>query len=255
MPTGVDPHSFEPVPRDVAALADADLVFINGLDVEIFIDELMANAGGDAQVLSVSEGIKPLVLGSQGNGAGPAEAREFDPHVWADPLNVVIWTQNIAMALIDADPTNADVYRSNAESFERELVGLDQWVQDQIALIPEAQRLLVTDHDAFGYFANRYGFTLAGTVIPGFSTLAEPSAQELAALEDSIAALEVKAIFVGNTVNPSLVNRVVQDTGTQLVYVYTGSLSDPGGPAASYPAYIRYNVTAIVEALTAGEAK
>ncbi len=168
---------------------------------------------------------------------------------------MAIWARNIASVLGEADPANAGAYQANAESYQREMVALDQWVQAQVAQIPESKRLLVTDHDAFGYFADRYGFTLAGTVIPGFSTLAEPSAKEMVALEDSIKALGATVIFVGNTMNPDLAKRVAQDTGAQVVYLYTGSLSEPGGPAADYPAYIRYNVTAIVEALTAGVAE
>ncbi len=253
MPPGVDPHSFDPVPQDIAAVAAADLIFLNGLGVEINLDEMIVNAGGEAQVLSVSEGITPFYLVQPGSEGGQANASEFDPHVWLNPLNVVIWAQNIAAALAAADPPNAGIYQANADAYGLDMVALDEWVQDQVAQVPASERLLVTDHDAFGYFARRYGFTLAGTVFPGFSTLAEPSAREVAELETAIQALDVRAIFVGNTVNPSLGERIAQDTGTRVVFLYTGSLSDPGGPAPDYPSYIRYNVTEIVKALTAGE--
>jgi len=122
-------------------------------------------------------------------------------------------------------------------------------VREQVAQVPKAHRRLVTDHQFLGYFAARYGFEQIGAVIPSYSTVAESSAQELAALEDSIRALGVKAIFVGNTVNPSLAQSVADDTGTQLVFILTGSLTEKSGPAANYLDYIRYNVKAIAEAL------
>jgi manganese/iron transport system substrate-binding protein len=107
----------------------------------------------------------------------------------------------------------------------------------------------VTDHATFGYFADRYGFEMVGTVIPGYSTLSKPSAQALAELQDVIRELGVRAVFVGNTVNPGLAERTAQDTGVQIVFLYTGSLSDSGGPASSYIEFMRYNVTQIVQAL------
>ncbi len=252
MPVGVDPHSFEPVPQDVAAVAAADLVFLNGLGVETSLEDIIVNAGGDARVVSVSEGIPPLYLVHEDNESNHADEGEFDPHVWFDPLNVVVWTKNIAAALAEADPANAGAYQAGAKVYEGELVALDRWVQEQVARLPPEKRLIVSDHDAFGYFARRYGFTLSGTLVPGFSTLAEPSAQELAALEAGIKTMDVAAIFVGNTVNPGLAERVSQDTGIPLVYLYTGSLSASEGPAADYLAYMRHNVMTIVEALSAG---
>ena len=116
---------------------------------------------------------------------------------------------------------------------------------------PEGERVIVTDHTSFAYFVRQYNFEQAGTLISGFSTMAEPTAQELAGLEDAIHSFEVRAVFVGNTVNPGLAQRVAEDTGTQLVSIYTGSLSEPGGEADSYLDYIRYNVRAIVDALAA----
>ncbi|HIE57944.1 MAG TPA: zinc ABC transporter substrate-binding protein, partial [Anaerolineales bacterium] len=126
---------------------------------------------------------------------------------------------------------------------------LDTWIRQQVANIPPENRKLVTDHVLFGYFADEYGFKQIGALIPGYSTLAEPSAQELAAIEDAIREYNVPAVFVGNTVNPALGGQVAEDTGIKLVTIYTGSLSDENGDAPTYLDYIRYNVTAFVNAL------
>jgi ABC-type Zn uptake system ZnuABC Zn-binding protein ZnuA len=147
------------------------------------------------------------------------------------------------------DPANAEVYRSNAATYQEQLAELDTWIREQVAQIPPENRKIITDHLTLAYFADEYGFTQIGAIIPGYSTLAEPSAQELAGLVDKIRELDVPAIFVGNTINPALADRLTEDTGTQLVFLYTGSLSEAGGEADSYLAYMKYNVSAIVNAL------
>ena len=161
----------------------------------------------------------------------------------------MVWIENIELALSTLDPDSAISYAANTESYLAELELLDSWIHDQIGQVPEGNRRLVTDHGSFSYFAHRYGFEQTGTVFPGYSTLAEPSAQDIAQLEDVIRQEEVPAVFVSLTVNPDLAVQVAEDTGAQLVYLYTGSLSDPGGPADSYLSLMRYNVTAIVETL------
>ncbi len=253
LPVGADPHGFDPTPRDVATVADADVVFINGLDLEQFLDRLLQSAGDSAQIVAVSDGVTPIE-GHEEHEGEEHEAEEHeheggDPHAWTDPNNVMIWTANIASALSQLDPANAAAYQANAEQYTEQLQALDAWIREQVALIPAADRKLVTDHALFSYFAQRYGFEQVGAIVPGYSTMAEPSAQELAALEDAIRTLGVQAVLVGKTVNPSLAQRVADDTGTRLIPIYTGSLSEPGGDAATYLDYIRYNVGAIVEAL------
>ncbi len=253
LPVGADPHSFEPTPQDIARVADADLIFINGAGLETFMDRLLQNSGTQAQVISVSDGISLREAPTEAAGEHQAEptheTADGDPHTWTDPNNVMVWVQNITAALSQKDPTHQADYQANAEKYHQQLANLDQWIRQQVAEIPPANRLLVTDHALFGYFADRYGFTQIGTVIPGYSTMAQPSAQDLAALEESIRKQGVKAIFVGNSVNPSLEERVAADTNTHLVFLYTGSLSGPDGPAGTYLDYTRYNVNAIVQAL------
>lgn len=250
LPPGVDPHAFEPTPQDVARLAGARVILANGAGLEGFLQSLLANAGGQTEIVHVSDGIAlRRMQGGHEEGSGAAAGGEADPHVWTDPNNVVVWTRNIEAALVRLDGANAARYQANAEAYRAKLRDLDAWVRAQVAQIPEANRRLVVDHEAFGYFADRYGFQQVGAVIPGFSTLAEPSAQELAALETAIRQQGVKAVFVGTTVNPKLARRVAADTGIRLVPLYTGSLTGPGGEAPSYLDYVRRNVAAIVKAL------
>lgn len=252
IPTGTDPHTFEPRPQDIAALSEAQVVFINGLELEEALKPaLEANVSG--LLVAVSNGIEVLSFSGEGDHAGEAEAGDGhatgDPHTWMDPNNVIIWVQNIAAALAQADPQNGDVYRRNAGAYTAELQALDGWIREQVAQIPEGQRKLISDHATFGYFAAEYGFEQVGLVIPGFSTNAAPSAQELASLETAIREQGAKAIFAGTTVNPTLSQQVAADTGVQVVFVYTGSLSEPGGEAGSYLNFMRYNVTAVANAL------
>jgi ABC-type Zn uptake system ZnuABC Zn-binding protein ZnuA len=159
------------------------------------------------------------------------------------------WVAKIEHVLSTLDPANAGAYQAAAATYHDELNQLEAEITAAVAAIPSEQRKLVTDHEVFGYFAAHYGFTVVGSVVPGLSTLAAPSAQELAALQDQIRAEEVKAVFVGNTVNPDLAEQLANDLGIQVVPLYSESLSAADGPAATYLDFMRYNVQAIVAAL------
>lgn len=243
LPVGTDPHSYEPRPQDVANLTDADVVLFNGFGLEETLQPLLTDA---QNVVTVSDGIQGLPMPE---GHDEEDAGGFDPHVWQDPNNVIVWANNIAAAFSKADPARADAYAANAKAYIAELTSLDAWIKDQVAQVPGSNRKLVTDHQAFGYLAARYGFEQIGAVVPSLSTGASPSAKELAALEDAIRSNGVKTIFVGSTVNPDLSQRVADDTGIQLVTLFTGSLSATGGGAETYLDFMRYNVNAIVRAL------
>jgi ABC-type Zn uptake system ZnuABC Zn-binding protein ZnuA len=251
LPLGTDPHTFEPRPRDAAAIAEAEVVFANGAGLEEFLHSLIESAGAQDRLVEVSEGISQLPLEEEaGEGhAGEDEHAAGDPHTWMDPNNVLVWVENIAAALASADPVHAAEYRANAQAYAASLRDLDAWIRTEVARIPPDRRLLVSDHAVFGYFARAYGFTQIGTITGSFSTNASPSAQELAALEDSIRSFGVPAVFVGESANRALADQVAADTGIQVVIVYHASLSDPDGPAPDYLEYMRYNVSAIVEAL------
>ena len=258
LPADADPHGFQPKPQDAARVAEANLVFINGLGLEGFLGRLLQSAGDSARIVVVSDGVQVIEGDGEPHDEEPAGAvhegeahdhKGADPHVWMDPNNVRIWTRNIAAALSEIDPANAAVYRANAQRYDQTLQALDAWAQDQIAQIAPEKRQMVVDHDTFSYFAQRYGFETVGAIVPGYSTMSATSAQELARLEDAIRNLGVSTIFVGKTINPALPNRVATDTGTQLVFLFTESLSQPGGGGETYEDFMRYNVNAIVEAL------
>lgn len=274
LPLGADPHAFRPTPRDARQVADAAVVFINGAGLEAdFLGDLIASAEPRLVVdLSAHLKLQRMVEeehveneheeehdehehdedeeehdaeeGGHGHDHG-----EFDPHVWMDPTLVAAWTEEIAEALAEVDPDHGADHAERADALAGELHALDAWVRERVAAIPRDRRILVTDHDVFGYFADRYGFTVLDTVIPGFSTVSESSALHLAGLREAIAEYGVPAIFVGLTVSSQAAQVIADDLGIEVVAVYTGSLSDLDGPAATYQDFIRTNVDRIVAAL------
>ncbi|HEY70408.1 MAG TPA: zinc ABC transporter substrate-binding protein [Anaerolineae bacterium] len=252
LPAGEDPHSFQPTPQDLRTISDAHVVFINGLGLESFLSDTLESLGDQLIVVSLSEGVPARELGSHETDDDHAHHEawgDFDPHVWLDPSNVEIWIDNIALALAILDPTHAAYYNASAQEYLGSLQELDVWIQDQITHIPESERNLVTDHFALGYFADRYGFEILGAVIPSFSTDAEASAQQLAALQREIQAVDAQALFVNVGSNPTVSAQLASDLDLQLVSLYIGTLSDAEGPAASYLDLMHYNVETIVAAL------
>ncbi len=239
LPAGADAHTFQPSPQDVAAVSGGDIVFTNGLGLESFLESLLGNVGANTAVISVSESLNAITF----------EGGEPDPHVWLDPNNIILWVDVITIALSERDPANASQYRANAAAYQGELRDLDVWIKTQVAELPIERRLLVSDHQVFGYFAARYGFEIVGAIIPGISTLAEPSARQMAAIQDAIVESGAPVIFVSDVGNAALAQRLAEDTGVQTVLVYIGALSPPDGPAASYIQMMRFNVEALVMAL------
>ncbi|MDD5087270.1 MAG: metal ABC transporter substrate-binding protein [bacterium] len=244
-----DPHSFQPAPSDVSRIVSCDALLMNGLGLEQSLATLIANSGSRAVMVELSAGLPARRLGRDYDGHHDHDHGDFDPHVWFDPNLVMLWAGKIADALAGLDSLHAGVFYDNAERYRAQLVELDAWIRAQVETIPPGRRKLVSDHDQFGYFCDRYGLESAGAVIPGFSTLSEPSARELAALEDAIRAQKVTAVFVGNTVSPVLAKRVADDTGARLITLYTGSLTSADGAAPTYLAFMRHDVATIVDAL------
>jgi manganese/iron transport system substrate-binding protein len=383
MPIGVDPHGFEPTPTDVAKVADSRLLIVNGAGLEVFLTELLQNAGGQHTVLEAAAGLTSrearegeeavmsetdfaeamcaaagesaaqdtasgpdaksaadlpaesglfsVALTKQTDGAyagylkyvtdesgdfqivtgagqvavsnttdgavidiettlavncpnltqgeiielekdgqylialtdftteravlliGPAGGHhhhEGDPHFWLDPNNVIKYAENIRDGLSQADPDGAATYAANADKYIQQLKALDQSIRNQVAAIPEARRLIVTNHESFGYFADRYGFKIIGTVVPSVSTGSAPSAQQLAQLIDHIKATGAAAIFLETGANPQLAKQVANETGIKVVTeLYSHSITDASGPAPTYLDMMRANVTALVAAL------
>jgi len=245
IPIGVDPHSFEPTPQDVATISDSTVLIVNGGGLESFLTELLANAGGQRTVIEASTGLTARKPAGTENVDEPT-----DPHFWLDPNNVIKYVENIRDGLIRVDPDNAVYYGANAATYIEQLKALDRVIRDKVAAIPEAHRVLVTNHESFGYFADRYGFKVIGTIIPSSSTDAAPSAQQLAQLIDRIKATGAPAIFLETGTNPQLADQIARETGIQVVTgLYSHSVSEPLGPAPTYIDMIQANVLAIVKAL------
>jgi len=251
LPIGADPHGYSPTPQDLRAVAGADVIFVNGLGLESFLDKMLTNAGGNPVTVAVSAGIDPLEMAEAHEGeAHEGEAHGgMDPHVWFSVPNVILWTHTIEAALVELDPAHAADYGARATTYRAQLAALDQDLRQMADQIPTDQRQLVTDHQVFAYLAQAYGFQQVGAVINSASTLSQPSAQELVALQEQIKAAGAKAIFVGSTVNPALATQISGDLGIRVVPIFTGSLSPADGPAATYVDFMRYNVGAIVDAL------
>jgi len=252
LPLGADPHTFQGSPRDVAALSDAHLILANGAGLEEFLEPLIESAAPKGPLIALSEGItlRQMEEHEEGEGhEGEHHHQGGDPHTWTTPANAIIFVQNAERALSALDPANTETYRANANAYVGQLQELDAWVKSQIETIPAENRKLVTDHMVYGYYADRYGLTQVGEVIPGFSTAAEPSAKAIADLEQAIKEQGVRAVFVGMGFNPTLVQRIAADTGIQVVTLYDGSLGPAGSGAETYVGYIRHNTTAIVDAL------
>ena len=243
LPLGADPHAFQATPRDARQAADAAVVFINGAGLEAdFLGDLIASAE-PRRVVDLSAHLNLRRMEEEHDHG------EFDAHVWMDPTLVAAWTAEIADALAEVDPDHGADYARRADALAGELHALDAWVRERVAAIPRDRRILITDHGMFGYFAARYGFTVLDTIIPGFSTASEPSARHVAGLHDAIAEHAVPAIFVSLTVRSQAAQVMADDLGIEVVPVYTGSLSEPDGPAATYQDFIRINVERIVAAL------
>lgn len=292
VPANTDIHAFQPVPQDVALVAQADVLLVNGGGLEAFLSGLVENAAGVEPVV-VSNGVAVLafgdddgeVVGVLGDGANCSlhrhddahehdhddhdhadEAHEHDddahddhdhgdcdPHFWTNPQNVAVWAGNIAEALAAADPDHADTYRANAAAYQTQLAALDAAITALLADIPDDQRVIVTNHEFLGYFATHYGFEVVGTVLPGGSTLAEPSPQDVADLIGTIQDTGVQAIFVEVSDPGRLAEVIAGDVGTvTIATLYSDSLSAADGPASTYLDYLRYNAEVIAAALGAG---
>lgn len=250
---GVDAHDYEPTAEDMRAIGSADLVLRNGIGLDDFVEDALDNAGGDARLVTVTDGIEVR----QGHQHEDEEADdhddetgEGDPHVWQDPLNAKVMVANIAAALAEADPDNADAYRTNAAAYSARLDEVDAEIRALIDDIPPANRKIVTNHDAFGYFIDRYGLEFVGAVIPSTDTSAEPSAQDIADLVDAIEREGVKAIFAESSIDPKIAEQVANDTGVRIVDdLYGDSLGEPGSGAETLDGMLLANARKIAEAL------
>ena len=238
---GLDTHTFEPSPADSTALTEASLIFENGLDFEPWLDDLYVSSGSDAGRAVVSDGLEPL---------RSEEGREADPHLWHSAANAVHMVKAVRDALAKADAPNAAIYQANAEAYIAQLQQLDDWIFAQVKTLPESRRKLVTTHDTFGYFADRYSFEVIGTVLPASTEGVSPSAQDVAALVESVKAAGVPAVFAENVSSNTLLRQVADEAGVSVVAsLYTDALGPLGSDGDTYLKMMRYNVTTIVAEL------
>jgi ABC-type Zn uptake system ZnuABC Zn-binding protein ZnuA len=239
IPLGVDPHAYQPVPSDAAKVADCTVLILNGAGLESFLAPLLSNASGQS-IITASSGLTP-----RPDPAG--EYTEGDPHFWLDPNNVIRYAENIRDGLSQADPAGATLYAANAAAYIEQLQALDAWITQQVGTLAPERRMLVTNHESLGYFAERYGFTVVGAVIPSFSTDAAPTARQMADLITQIKATGAPAIFLEVGANPQLAEQIASETGLKVVtQLYTHSLSTLDGPAPTYIDMLKYDVSQIV---------
>lgn len=242
IPAGADAHAFEPSARQAAELRDADLVVTNGLGLEEGLeDTLEAVADAGTPVVALAPDLDPIPFGAEGT----------DPHVWQDPARVARAVPPVADALVDHAGCGADAVGERADAVATQLERLDAEVAERYAALPEQARVLVTNHDAFGYLADRYGFRVVGTIIPGGSTLAEPSAADLADLAAVIEAEGVTAIFAETIAPTALADALAAEVGREVAVVplYSDALGERGSGADTYAGMVRTNAERMTEAL------
>jgi zinc/manganese transport system substrate-binding protein len=243
LPVTVDPHEFQPKPQDVTRLAQAQVLIINGLGYEAWLQKILKNLGGQRQLIVATKGQEPA---PDPTGQNP----EGDPHLWMNPLFAINYVNQIRDGLTQADPAGKDDYALNADTYIAKLQALDLWVKGQVNQVPLDKRLLVTNHDALGYFAKAYNFKIIGAIIPSITTDASPSAQQLVSLIEAIKNSGARAIFLDIGENQKLAQQISSETGVKVVIdLYVESISVPTGPAPTYIDMIKHDVTVILEAL------
>jgi ABC-type Zn uptake system ZnuABC Zn-binding protein ZnuA/ABC-type Mn2+/Zn2+ transport system permease subunit len=245
-----DPHDYEPRPSDVEGAAGAELVFASGDDLDAWADQVVSDSGSDAEVIDLGAEV-PIKLAGESSGE---EASEYDPHWWHDPRNAEAAVRQIERALAAADPSHRAAFRRNADAYLSELRALDRGIAGCIDSVPPPQRKLVTDHDAFGYFANRYGIEVVGAVIPSQTTQAQASAKDLSELAETIEAEDVKAVFPESSLSPKVAEAIARQTGASADHtLYGDTLGPEGSSGETYLGMEEANADAVVRGLSGGE--
>jgi ABC-type Zn uptake system ZnuABC Zn-binding protein ZnuA len=244
VPAGVDVEDYEPAPDDLQTLSQADLLVMNGLALDRWVPKLVQAANPGITTLVLSDGLPVLGVGTSDD---EDISQNGNPHFWLDPQYAKVYVQKIHDQLVALDPSGSSTYDANTTAYLGQLDDLDAWIQQQVATIPPENRKLVTFHEAYPYFAARYGFQLIGVITP--SPGQDPSAGELAQLVDSVKAARVKAVFSEAQFSPKLTQTLADEAGVQQVIadLYNDSLGDP--PADSYIGMMRYDVGRMVQAL------
>ena len=257
----VDPHDFEPTPADIKAIAEAKVVVKNGVGLEEWLDRTIEASGFQGAVIDSSQGVKLLEGGheeeehaEEGEEAGEEHAGEdHDPHIWHNPRNAKIMVTNIEKGLAAADPARAGTFATNLTGYSAKLDKLDADNEAAFAKLPAADRKLVTNHDAFGYYVDRYRLEFVGSVIPSLDTSAELSAKQLGDLVAKIKATGTKAIFTESSLPPKTAEAIAKQAGVEVVggedALYGDSLGEQGTPQGTYLGAEEHNTQVIVSAL------
>jgi len=263
-----DAHVFQPAPADAQAIAGAQVIVANGLGFEGWMDRLIEASGTNAALITAADGVTPIAFGEEEHAEEEGHDHDhdhdhaeeeagheghdhgaFDPHAWQSVTNVALYVGNIERGLAAADPAGADHYAANAAAYLAELDALDAEIRAAVAALPKDHRTVVTSHDAFGYFAADYGLTFVAP--QGVSTEAEASAQDVAALITQIRDAGIAAVFVENIADRRLLDQIATETGAAIGgTLYSDALSGPEGPAATYLAMMRHNLSQLTAALT-----
>ncbi len=242
-----DPHEYEPRPGDVTATAGAKLVLDNGDSLDAWMGKVVSESGADARVVDLGAHLPVHVAGET---SGP-EASRYDPHWWHDPVNAEAAVREIRDAMVAADPSERKAFQRNAAAYLKKLHTLDSGISRCFASVPPAQRKLVTDHDAFNYFAKRYGIKVVGAVIPSQTTEAQPSAGEIAQLADEIRREHVHALFPESSINPDVAQALARQTGAiSNLTLYGDTLGPSSSPGATYLGMEQANANAMVRGFT-----
>lgn len=258
VPPNGDAHSFEPSPADARALAEADIVVVNGLALEPWMQRLVDASGYKGPVIVASKGVNPrrLTVEEAEHEHGDEDGHEthenhhgdYDPHAWQDLANGKIYVGNIEAALEKADPERADIYATAARNYIYEINALDKWVRAEIGKVPAAKRKVITTHDAFGYFGDAYGVSFHAPT--GINAEAEVSAKDLARLVDQMKREKIKALFIENMSDPRMMQTIARETGAdEGGELYSDALSPPDGEAPTYLDMFRVNVPRLVAAM------
>jgi zinc/manganese transport system substrate-binding protein len=237
-----DVHVYEPTPADLRALMRARLLVTNGLGLEGWMDRLTGAVHFNGVTVVATEKVTARTMKEESGAVAT------DPHAWQDPRNAILYVDAITNGLVAADPANAAAYHQSAAAYAARIAEADAWVEARLAPVPQAERRIITTHDAFGYYGARYGVEFLSP--EGISTEFEPSAKSIAALVAQIRKEKVRAVFIENMTGPRMARMLAQETGAVLGgTVYSDALSPPGGPAETYLAMLHHNTTLFAEAM------
>jgi zinc/manganese transport system substrate-binding protein len=255
MKAGVDPHTYQPTPDDVRVIASAQLVIVNGLGYEGWLDQLIAAAGvGRERVVVASTGVEAITAPGHDHADGHHHAGDQDPHAWHDAKNGMRYAANLRDAFVAADPVHASDYQAWTDLYQAQLRVMDAWVKKQIATLPVERRVLVTSHDALAYFARAYGLEVVA--VEGIATGQEPDPAHFSALITLLRQRGVPAVFIESTANPKVVERLGAEAGARLGgTLLSDSLHIQGRLGDSYLGMFAYNTRMIVSGLQSTPAK